>query len=518
MLVALGQLGLFGAALTAVVIALLPADVDAPLWSLVVYTLVGPTYLAAGLVAWWRRPSGRVGALLCLCGAAFLASAMGNVTVPALAAAGIALGELPIGVMIHLLLAFPTGRLPDRWSRGLVVAGYLVTVVLYAPQYLAERPALFRTISSAAGFVVIALAAVVLVRRLRAADAAQRRVLAAVSGYGVFAILFLTLSAIVTRIAGLDPVGLFVAQMFVVVGLPFAFLAGVVRGGFARTADVEELGVWLGTADGARPALRDALAATLGDPSLELLFWLSEDGRYVDAVGAPRVLQQGDTADVQSQQGHPAAAPGRAYVTVHVAGERVGAIVYDAVSLPDPELARAAGRVVALAVERERLTAALLAGRAALRESRARIVESADRERRRIARDLHDGLQAQLVVLALRAGRLPEAEQLRAGVESAIAQLRDLVHGIMPALLVQRGLYAATEELLDQVPIPSRLDRPAEDASLPAAVESAGYFSRLAITEKAVVQHASRIYDLLGLAAGGEDHRRVLAVVRYLSR
>ena len=41
---------------------------------------------------------------------------------------------------------------------------------------------------------------------------------------------------------------------------------------------------------------------------------------------------------------------------------------------------------------------------------------------------------------------------------------------------------------------------------------------RLAITEKAVVQHASRIYDLLGLAAGGEDHRRVLAVVRYLSR
>ncbi len=47
MLVALGQLGLFGAALTAVVIVLLPGDVDAPLWSLVVYTLVGPTYLAA---------------------------------------------------------------------------------------------------------------------------------------------------------------------------------------------------------------------------------------------------------------------------------------------------------------------------------------------------------------------------------------------------------------------------------------------------------------------------------------
>jgi DNA-binding NarL/FixJ family response regulator len=41
---------------------------------------------------------------------------------------------------------------------------------------------------------------------------------------------------------------------------------------------------------------------------------------------------------------------------------------------------------------------------------------------------------------------------------------------------------------------------------------------RLGITEKAVVQHVSRIYDLLGLTANDEDHRRVLAVVRYLGR
>jgi signal transduction histidine kinase len=78
---------------------------------------------------------------------------------------------------------------------------------------------------------------------------------------------------------------------------------------------------------------------------------------------------------------------------------------------------------------------------------------------------------------SLRAGQLREAAPLRAGIESAITQLRDLVHGILPALLVQRGLYAATEELLDQVPIPSHLTRDGEDAPLPAAVESAGYFA-----------------------------------------
>jgi signal transduction histidine kinase len=473
---ALAQLVVVAAALAAVEIALFPADGPAPVWALVAYALVGLLYVATGVLAWWRRPTGRIGVLLYLCGLALLVSAAGNVPVPAMAAIGTVAAELPIGVMLHLLLAFPSGRLPDPWSRALVAAGYLVTTVLKAPLYLfagtgtlavADRPdlvALFQAAGSAAGFAVIAAAAVVLVRRLRAADTAQRHVLAAVSGYGVFTILFLSLSAIVARVAGLDPIALFVAQLAVVVGLPFAFLAGVLRGGFARTADVDELGVWLGTADGGRPALGSALRRALGDPSLELLFWLPDSGRYVDAAGGPATRP----------------GPPRAAVDVEVAGERVGAIVYDPVSTPEPDLVRRAGRVVALAVERQRLTAELLAGRAALRESRARIVESGDRERRRIARDLHDGLQARLVVLALAAGRLgahPAAGELRAGVESAIEELRGLVHGIMPALLVQRGLYAATEELLDRVPVSSRFDRPAEDGALPTAVESAGYFT-----------------------------------------
>jgi len=87
-------------------------------------------------------------------------------------------------------------------------------------------------------------------------------------------------------------------------------------------------------------------------------------------------------------------------------------------------------------------------------------------------------------------------------VESAIAQLRDLVHGIMPALLVQRGLYAATEELLDQVPIPSSLERPPEDAALPAAVESAGYFTVAEALANAV-KHAGASQLSVRLARDG---------------
>ncbi|MGE3659840.1 MAG: sensor histidine kinase [Pseudonocardia sp.] len=258
------------------------------------------------------------------------------------------------------------------------------------------------------------------------------------------------------------------------------------RGGFARTGEIGELGAWLGTGDGGRPHLREALGTTLGDPSLELLFWQPELQAHVDAAGTPVAL--------------PRPGSGRAAVEVVLGGETVGAIAYDATLHADPETVRAAGRVVALAIERERLTAQLLAGREALRTSRARIVTSADRERTRIARDLHDGLQARLVVLALRAGRIVADPATPAGVradlatfgeglEGAIAELRGLVHGIMPALLLERGLVAAIEDLALRAPLRTDLDLPAAGLTPPPAVEHTGYFV-VAEALTNVVKHA----------------------------
>ncbi|MGD9530908.1 MAG: sensor histidine kinase, partial [Pseudonocardia sp.] len=360
---------------------------------------------------------------------------------------------------------------------------------LPAPVVAAVRPDLVAAangVQSAAGLVVLVTSAVVLVSRLRAADRAQRRTLAAVCGYGTFTILFLVASANLAPALGLGPIGLFAAQLAVVAGVPFAFLAGVMRGGFARTGEIGELGAWLGTGDGGRPHLREALGSTLGDPSLELLFWLPELQTHVDAAGTPVAL--------------PRPGSGRAAVEVVLGGETVGAIAYDATLHADPEIVRAAGRVVALAIERERLTVQLLAGREALRESRARIVTSADRERRRIARDLHDGLQARLVVLALQAGRIATDRATPAGVrsdlatlgedlEGAIAELRGLVHGIMPALLLERGLVAAIEDLTLRAPLRTHLDLPEVGFTLPRPVEHTGYFV-VAEALTNVVKHA----------------------------
>jgi signal transduction histidine kinase len=402
---------------------------------------------------------------------------------------GVILAEAPIGVVLHVLLAFPSGRLPDRQSRALVVAGYVVTLGLQTPHWMfagdPSVPSFLRSathpwlvdlgeaVQSWTGAVVVALAALVLLRRLQRADAQQRRVLTWLSAYGIFTILWLPVTAHLGSFLDWDPIHTFDAQIIVFAGIPFAFTAGILRGRFARTLEVDELGAWLGSMHDARPTLRDALANTLGDPSLALLFRLDDD-RYVDDLGRPAHV--------------PAPGNGRAAVGIAVGDEQIGTIVYDALLLGDPALVDAAGRVVALAVDRERLTVALLANREALRASRVRIVEAADTERRRIARDLHDGIQGRLVQLAIEAGMLAtdpalreaptgvRAFGLRSGLDVAITDLRRLVHGVMPALLIERGLFAATEELADRMPVPTAVDMPNDTIRLPAAIESAAYF------------------------------------------
>jgi signal transduction histidine kinase len=291
----------------------------------------------------------------------------------------------------------------------------------------------------------------------------------------------------------------FALQMAALAGAPVVFATAVLRGGFARSGAIEELGVWLGTSEAARPGLQDAVAGTLGDPSVRLLFWLGEPG-YVDGAGAPAEL--------------PPAGSDRAAVEVELADARIGAIAYDARLIAEPELVRAAGRVIALALERDRLTAQLLASRDALRESRARIVHASDQERRRIARDLHDGLQGRLVALAVQAGRIvsdsaapdtPErAEALRAGVLDAVDELRGLVHGVMPALLTERGLCAATVDLVDRLPVPTRLELADLDDLLPEPVQSAGYFILAEALTNAVKHSRARELAVRAWQDGGQ--------------
>jgi signal transduction histidine kinase len=130
---------------------------------------------------------------------------------------------------------------------------------------------------------------------------------------------------------------------------------------------------------------------------------------------------------------------------------------------------------------------ALRRSRAELASSRARIVAAADQERRRIERDLHDGIQQRLVALvldlrAVQAGLPPGSAHVRAQVERCVAglsaaldELRELSRGIHPAILSEGGLGPALKALTRRSSVPAELDADVP-SRLPAPAEVAAYY------------------------------------------
>jgi signal transduction histidine kinase len=213
----------------------------------------------------------------------------------------------------------------------------------------------------------------------------------------------------------------------------------------------------------------------------------------------------------------PALLEGRAACCLRVApvvneGEPLAVLVVE--RSVDEDFGSAEERVVAelarhlgLSLHNERLRAALETMLAEvrrandeLRASRARIVETADAERRRIERDLHDGAQQRLIALSmeLRLARQaltadPAAAAARldvagAAVDEALDELTDLAHGIYPPILREAGLPAALRTAVRRHPSPVRLDVEELARQAPAA-EAAVYFAVLEALQNAA-KHA----------------------------
>ena len=480
---ALAELAAVGLLFAGIEVVLMVETGFSPLWVLLLFPGYGLLYVATGLFAWARRPSNAIGALIVAGGFTWIAAGLANTPSEGLIAIGLVFATVPLAVIVHLLHAFPSGRLRGRASKATVAVGYFVVFVLQMPIYLFGQgeagPTTVLEISdnhvithigeytqAAVGAAVMVATALILTRRLRETEPARRRVLAPLFVYGSLAVLVVPISGFLRETWWPQAaVEVAVAQLTVMAGVPVAFVAVVLSGGFAATGEVRELGAMLDAEEG-RPALRAALREALGDPTLELLFRVDDPARYVDRDGTA----------VEP----PAPGSDRELAEVRLGERLVGAIVYDGTLIADRGLVADAARVTALAIDNERLTAELLASREGLRESRVRLIDATDAERRRIARDLHDGLQVRLVLLAMMAdqpGAGPETMgELNAGLQEAINELRELVQGVVPAALTERGLYAAAVELTDRMPIPVALDFEPLPAELPIGVETAGYF------------------------------------------
>jgi signal transduction histidine kinase len=435
-----------------------------PAWYGTLFPAVGTAYVGSGLLAWYRRPVNRVGPLLVAAGVVMYLAGFELTGTPVLIAIGLVFSLAPIAVILHLLLAFPAGRLTTRAARALAVAGYVVVVgtdvVRYSltpgvPFAVGDAPAVVAAIglTQRIGTVVIILAtSALLVHRFRLATPTQRRTLAPLYAFGILTIGYIVFAAnVLPPLLGLDLSTVAATQVIAIGLIPFAFAVGVLRGGFARTAALEDLGLWLAHGDRDPEAVRGAVAETLGDPDARLVFRI-DDG-YVDAGG--------NTAE-------PGAGRTTARVLLH--GAEIGAIVHDPALVPDSAHVDAVCGTIAIALDRQRLVAEL-------RASRARVTEAADAERRAIARDLHDGIQGRLVLLRLQAAGSVESGpgDVLAGLDRAIDELRQLVHGVMPAMLVENGLGAAVEDLADRLPVRTAVDVRVHD-DLPPVVQSTAYF------------------------------------------
>ena len=405
---------------------------------------VGFVVLCCAIVASDRHPESRIGPLMGLAGLTWFA---GNFW-PGLL-------FLHRGPLVHLHLSYPTGRL--RWWPAVATVAVSYVTATIAP--LARNDAL--TVALA-----VLVAGVAVGGFFRASGTARRAAVPALIAALAFAGV-LALGAL-NQLAGWDAARQVLwAYDIVVAGAVIFLLVDLLRGRWAE-AVVTDLVVDLGTrAD--TGTLRDALGRALGDRSLVLGYWLSDESRYVDDAGNPVEI----------------AKPGADRVATRIErdGQRIAVLVHDAAVLEDPGLVDAVAAAAGFAVANARLHAETRERVTELAASRRRIVEAAGAQRQNLERDLRDGVQQRMSKVAALLAKIRDdvdepPASLLARLDDELAQTRaelnELARGIHPRVLIEDGLAVALSELAARVGQAVALT--VRTPPLPPPIEAAIYF------------------------------------------
>jgi signal transduction histidine kinase len=419
--------------------------------------ITGWTLIACGLVAWSRRPDSRSGALMAATGFSWF---FGNFANTGLAPVDwLAAHALYVyrGPLIHLLFTYPSGRLSSRLDRAAVAVGYAAAVV--TPVWRSE----IATIVLAA--LLVTVCARSYLRAVGPARRVRRLALAAAAGFSL--VLAGGAAARLAVPAGDANEPSLLALEATLCALAGGLLAGLLSPSWERAA-VTDLVVELG--ESRSGTLRDELARALGDPTLEVGYWLPNAGAFVDSEGRPFAL--------------PDRGSERSVTRIEREGRPIAALVHDPAVLDDPGLREAVSSAAQLAAANARHRAEVRARVAELRESRRRILEAGDRERKRLEQRLRAGTERRLEGLAeqLRRIRLSartdaaaeRVDRIEAQLARTLEELRQLAHGLHPRVLAEAGLAGALASLAEQTPVPVQVLAPA--AKLPAEVEAVAYF------------------------------------------
>jgi signal transduction histidine kinase len=421
---------------------------------------------AAGLVICLARRPGRTGDLALLAGLCWFAPVSvawqdGPPLIPSIAMVA---GGFTFPLIVHLVLTHPTGRvgsIPARILVSVVYAEALLAAAALAlfrdpyadPGCLANctvnvflvrsLPTLARTVEICdrwfTATAAVALIAICTARLARASWPARQRLLPAYVPAIGFAATVAARAVVLQKTTVEDPFSpalftIFAAGSAAVTLLAAGLISGVARARAERRA-VAQITANLDEAP-APGSLQSALAKALRDPGLRIAYWLPGPQRYADASG--QVIPE------------PAATPGRTVTRLTRNGRTIAAISHSGAV---PGIETQLGPAIRLGLENERLQAELLAQLEELRASRARIVQTADAERRGLERNLHDGAQQCLLALSydIRLARAAAQADGDTPAEMALAkaagetqdvlhELRDLAHGIYPAVLAEAGI------------------------------------------------------------------------------
>ena len=418
---------------------------------------VGWIFIACGLISASRRPESRVGALMTATGFAWFFWNFQDSQVAAIAWVAARIPFLYLGPLVHLVLTYPGGRAPSRLSQAAVVAGYgmaiatpiwdndaswivlaLLLVSVSARDYV-------RTIGQSRRARLMALRVTSLLGAVIAGGALARFVLPNGSANGPAGVVFeVTLCTVAVIL-----------------------FAGMLSAPWERAA-VTDLVVELG--ESRSRTLRDELSRALGDPTLEVGYWLPASSAFIDADGRPLSF--------------PAQNPERSVTMLEHDGRPVAALVHDTSVLNDPGLLEAVSSAAQLAASNAQLQAEVRARVVELKASRRRVLEAGDEERRRLERRLRDGAEQRLEKLV---GTLSKASEIAPGAQTrelighaedqlglSLEELGRLGRGLHPRELSERGLSGAIEALAERSEVPVNVVVTSD--GVPQRVEAAAYF------------------------------------------
>jgi PAS domain S-box-containing protein len=365
LLVASGAIAFAAAALSLVAMLgsrhLRPSAVE-----IAVDLVVALSFAATGLIAWSRRPENNTGRLLLAVSFTWSLGLFGTANDAVVSTIGLAGQSLVLAAFVHLVLAYPTGRLATRLDRGIVVCGYALAVVanlltlMFEPHpacskcatnvfFVADKPGVGRAVDTAtnvAAAILIGIVVVLLVVRYRAATPVARRVIRSIGLTGGVALAFLSAGFAAGPIDQRVKDVLVTIALITLTTVPFWFLAGLLqsrlaRGGVAQlllevreTASLEEA--------------QEGLRRALNDPNVRLAVWVEERPGYVDPDGKAFEVPEGDVERIATR-------------IVSEEGEAIAVIVHDRALLDEPELVDAVAVAARLALHRNRLQAELRA-------------------------------------------------------------------------------------------------------------------------------------------------------------